>query len=366
MTRPASGTDAATLASRAARRFRGRELAQPATLQLRGERPAAAGPSRPSASSSDSAWARARTARSRWAATWSEATRSRGNPLWARPRTLPSLRSSKSFSASSNPSCSLGDGLEPGPRDLVGRVRHEDAERLDRAAPDATAQLVELGEPEPVGPLDDHHRRRRDVDPDLDDGRADEHVQLAVPEAGHLGVAFGRLHPAVDHARPAAARAARVSRTASVSAATAPVGLVGALLDERDDDERRVAERRLLADLAATSPRARPGGGSRSGSGRARPAACAGRTRRGRRTGPGRASAGSAWRSSAGRAASGRRPWPRAAPRWSTPKRCCSSMMTRPRSANETASWISACVPTTTERLPGRDRLERLGLRRPP
>ena len=40
------------------------------------------------------------------------------------------------------------------------------------------------------------------------------------------------------------------------------------------------------------------------------------------------------------------------APRWSTPKRCCSSMMTRPRSANETASWMSAWVPTTTSAWP--------------
>ena len=30
-----------------------------------------------------------------------------------------------------------------------------------------------------------------------------------------------------------------------------------------------------------------------------------------------------------------------------TPKRCCSSTITKPRSANSTPSWISACVPTT-------------------
>ncbi|MPM94514.1 hypothetical protein SDC9_141660 [bioreactor metagenome] len=28
-----------------------------------------------------------------------------------------------------------------------------------------------------------------------------------------------------------------------------------------------------------------------------------------------------------------------------TPKRCCSSVMTKPRSAKTTSSWISACVP---------------------
>ena len=92
--------------------------------------------------------------------------------------------------------------LQPGLRDLVGRLRDEDAERLDRAAPDAAAQLVELGEAEPVGALDDHHRRRRHVDADLDHGRADEDVELAVAEAGHLGVALGGLEPAVDHPDP--------------------------------------------------------------------------------------------------------------------------------------------------------------------
>src|SRR4051812_25893043 len=62
------------------------------------------GSSRPAGSSSRSAWARARTASSRCSATWSDATRSRGKPLWASPRTSPSLRSSKSFSASAKPS----------------------------------------------------------------------------------------------------------------------------------------------------------------------------------------------------------------------------------------------------------------------
>ena len=57
------------------------------------------------ASSSASACARARTASSRCSGRCSDATRSRGRPLWARPRTSPSRRSSKSFSASSKPSC---------------------------------------------------------------------------------------------------------------------------------------------------------------------------------------------------------------------------------------------------------------------
>ena len=61
------------------------------------------------------------------------------------------------------------------------RARDEQAVRLLRAAADAAAQLVQLGEPEAVGLLDDHDRRVRDVDADLDHGRRDEHVELAAP-----------------------------------------------------------------------------------------------------------------------------------------------------------------------------------------
>ena len=49
------------------------------------------------------------------------------------------------------PVADLGDRLQPGLRHLVGAVRDEDAVRLDRPAADPAAQLVELGQPEPVG-----------------------------------------------------------------------------------------------------------------------------------------------------------------------------------------------------------------------
>ena len=154
---------------------------------------------------------------------WSEATRSRGRPLWARPRTSPSRRSSKSRSASSNPSAfarpprgaparsSRSPAAATGPPERGDGTasRDERTVRLDAAAPDPAAELVELGEPEPVGALDDHHRRLGDVDADLDDGRADEHVELAVAEAGHLGVALGGLQPAVDEPDPERRRARR-------------------------------------------------------------------------------------------------------------------------------------------------------------
>ena len=45
-------------------------------------------------------------------------------------------------------------------------------------------------------------------------------------------------------------------------------------------------------------------------------------------------------------------PFARSALRCSTPNRCCSSAMTRPRSANSTRSWIRLCVPIRISALP--------------
>ena len=78
----------------------------------------------------------------------------------------------------------LDERLEPrlrGVGQLVLRPRDQQAVRLLRAAADAAAELMELREPEPVGLLDDHDRRVRDVDADLDHRRRDEHVELAAP-----------------------------------------------------------------------------------------------------------------------------------------------------------------------------------------
>ena len=61
---------------------------------------------------------------------------------------------------------------------------------------------MELGETEPLRALHDHHRRGRHVDAHLDDCRADEAVELPVPEPVHLRVAIGRLHPPVNEADP--------------------------------------------------------------------------------------------------------------------------------------------------------------------
>jgi hypothetical protein len=53
-------------------------------------------------------------------------------------------------------------------------------------AADPPADLVELGEPERVGALDDQGVRLRDVEAGLDDRRRDEHVRVAAQERVHL------------------------------------------------------------------------------------------------------------------------------------------------------------------------------------
>ena len=54
-----------------------------------------------------------------------------------------------------------------------------------RAAPDATAQLVQLCETEPFRILDHHQRCVRHVDADFDHGRRDEQIDLARLEPLH-------------------------------------------------------------------------------------------------------------------------------------------------------------------------------------
>ena len=75
--------------------------------------------------------------------------------------------------------------------------------RGDVAAADAAADLVELGEAERVGALDDQRVRLRDVEARLDDRRRDEHVGVAGEEREHrvLELALGHLAVRDEHAR---------------------------------------------------------------------------------------------------------------------------------------------------------------------
>ena len=280
MTRPASGTH--RLLGRA---LAGRDSRQPARGQLRAEaqrRRAAGGPRRrasprPARDSGPPApGPRGRA---------SEASRRRGRPLWARPRTSPSRRSAQSCSASTKPSFVLAHGGQAHGGDAVvgtSATRTQNDSALPR--PDAPAQLVQLREAEAVGVEDDHHRRLGHVDADLHDGRAHQHVELAVAEARHLGVPLVGPEAAVDEADPQRRQRARAAgrrpppRPAAAARRRLParrrrrqarpcagpsrprVALVGLRVDVGHDHERAVPGRGLLAHLL---PGARQVGGLR-------------------------------------------------------------------------------------------------------
>src|SRR5690606_17756547 len=67
-------------------------------------------------------------------------------------------------------------------------------------APDASAQLMELSETEAVGTVDDDGVGARDVDPGLDDGRAEQHVEALLIEVAHDLLELALAHLAVRDA----------------------------------------------------------------------------------------------------------------------------------------------------------------------
>ena len=79
---------------------------------------------------------------------------------------------------------------------------------IDPAA-DPAAQLVELGQAEQVGPLDHHHRGVGDVDPDLDHGGGDEHVDLPLRNCCISARPLGDRQLAVDALDAVAVQLAR-------------------------------------------------------------------------------------------------------------------------------------------------------------
>ena len=81
------------------------------------------------------------------------------------------------------------------------------------AAADAAAQLVELGEPECVGAVDQDRVRGRDVEAVLDDRGREEHVGLAREEAPHRLLELALRHLAVrdgDARRPGSSSSSRL------------------------------------------------------------------------------------------------------------------------------------------------------------
>ena len=82
----------------------------------------------------------------------------------------------------------------------LGRVVQEVGVRAFAAAADTPAQLVQLGEAEPVGVVYDQRVRVGDVESGLDDRRAYEHVDVAMPEVADYAVELLLPHLAVSDA----------------------------------------------------------------------------------------------------------------------------------------------------------------------
>ena len=90
-----------------------------------------------------------------------------------------------------------------GLRRQLGRIRIEEVGvGGDVRAADPAADLVELAEPEGVGPLDDQRVGLRDVDARLDDRGRDEHVGVAGEERVHALLEIALAHLAVGDEEP--------------------------------------------------------------------------------------------------------------------------------------------------------------------
>ena len=119
----------------------------------------------------------------------------------------------------------LAQDFDPRWRRLAERpLVEQQAARAAGAAADPAAQLMQLREAEPLGVFDDHDRRLRHVDADLDHRRRDQHLRLAALEALHRRILVGPRHAAVhepdriaeDRAQSLGARP-RAAATSSVS-----------------------------------------------------------------------------------------------------------------------------------------------------
>ena len=104
------------------------------------------------------------------------------------------------------------------------------------APPHSAPELVELGEPEPLRPLYQHHRGVGDVYSHLHHRGGDQHVVLPVLEVQHYPVLFGRPHPAVEKGKPQPGQISLLQPL--VLGRGSPHLQVGAVLHQGADDER--------------------------------------------------------------------------------------------------------------------------------
>ena len=279
---------------------------------------------------------------SAWAAR--SARRRVGKPLCRVPSTSPAPRSSQILLGDAEAVLGLAQDREPLPRRLAQRrLVEQQAGRGLVAAPDAAAQLVQLGEAEALGVLDDHDRRGGHIDADLDHRRRHQEVDRR----------RRRSRPWPGPSRRSSCGRGPARRGRAPNAASAPYGARRRRRDRCPRIPRPAGRssrpwRRCANGAARPRRRPRPGAraarcGCRSAGGPAASRSGARRRDRHRRSSSG--CAGSAWRSSAG--CRRRLPLSASARRCSTPKRCCSSMTASARSRKTTSCCNRAWVPTT-------------------
>ena len=120
----------------------------------------------------------------------------------------------------------------------------KDAIGLPLAASDAPAQLVQLGQAEAVGVLDDHQVGVRHVHADLNDGRCNQNVILLCGERLHHALLVRVFHAAVQYGDATVRqRVLQVDRVL-----LGAFQLQFALLDQRADDVHLPAVRDLFVD----------------------------------------------------------------------------------------------------------------------
>ncbi len=251
--------------------------------------------------------------------------------------------------------------------------RHSDAVL---AAPDPPAQLVQLGDPEALGVLDEHHGRVGHVDADLDHGRRDEHVGLARGERRHRRLLLAVAHLAVQQHEPVARAARRraAARTRRSPRAARRTPATGRRRPSRRSAPARPAGRRRTPGARAASSSRSSLVGARAlalaarrracRSAAARAAARAGVSCRDRRSSHSASVRGigvAVMCSTCGASPSGALlRAPRAGARRSGAAR---RPPRPPASGTRTSGSISACVPTTSEQLAARQLAQHLRAR---
>src|SRR4051812_6336345 len=114
---------------------------------------------------------------------------------------------------------------QPGARGGVQRrLVEQQAGGFPRAAADATAKLVQLGQSEPLGMLDNDDAGIGHVDPDLDYGGRDQQADGAAGECVERGSLGRRGEPAMDEADRSPNRSAsrRWRSTAAMAVLSSP------------------------------------------------------------------------------------------------------------------------------------------------